>query len=348
MVAGRSIRQPLVFLFRSMMTAVTLHLAPFRGITHKAYRNAFARHMGHIDVYYAPFISGSGLEKIHPKKLIDLIPLSDNYAPTIPQIISNNADEIMLIDNVLYEEGYHHLNWNLGCPFRRIANKKRGCGMLPYLDEIDRILNKVCGSLKTSLSVKTRLGYHRPDEIISVLEVFNRYPIYKIILHSRTGVQLYGGKTNPGKYAECLSISKHPMVYNGDIYNHSQYRKLQARFPGQKEWMLGRGALINPFLAMEIRNIFLPDDQKRIRLNSFHNDLWEYAMARIPGEKKQIGWMKAVWHYLSGIFSTGKEAFEEIKRSHTSKAFEKAAQEAMQGDFAGEDQIRSHFLSLTR
>ncbi len=348
MVAGWTIRQPLVFLFRSMMTAVTLHLAPFRGITHKAYRNAFAMHMGHIDVYYAPFISGSGLEKIHPKKLIDLIPLSDNYAPTIPQVISNNADEIILIDNILYEEGYHHLNWNLGCPFRRIANKKRGCGMLPYPGEIDRILNKVCGSLKTSLSVKTRLGYHRPDEITSVLEVFNRYPIYRIILHSRTGVQLYGGKTDPGKYAECLSISKHPMVYNGDIYNHSQYKKLQARFPGQKEWMLGRGALINPFLALEIRNISLSEKDKKNRLEVFHDELWEYTQACIPGEKKQIGWMKAVWHYLSGVFAGGLEAFVDIKRSDSGKKYQVAVRNVMQGDFANEEQIRAHFLALTK
>lgn len=333
---------------RSKMTAVSLYMAPFRGITHKAYRNAHARHMGHVDAYYAPFVSGLGQGKIHPGKMIDLVPFTGNKAPVIPQIISNDPREIIMFGNALYEKGYRHLNWNLGCPFERIANKKRGCGLLPYPNEIDRILNRVFTELKIALSVKTRLGYDHPDQIKPVLEVFNRYPLYKVILHPRTGMQRYGGKADPGKYAECLHLSSHPMIYNGDIYNHSQYKTLQAMFPGQTEWMLGRGALINPFLAMEICNLFLPDDQKRIRLKAFHNDLWEYAMTRIPGEKKQIGWMKAVWHYLSGIFSAGKEAFEAIKRSQTLKSFEQATCKAIQGDFAGEEQIRTHFLSLTR
>ncbi len=330
--------------FRLMTTQ--LLFAPFRGITHKAYRNAFARHIGSIDVFYAPFISGQ--DRIHPSKLQDILPAEENAAHTVPQVLSNNAGEIIELGNVLASHGYKHLNWNLGCPFARIANKKKGCGMLPYPLKMEHILSQVSGAMNIALSVKTRLGHHHPEEIIKILEVLNQFPIQHVVVHPRTGKQVYTGKADPLWYAECLKISKHPLIYNGDIFNLAQYNKLKTLFPGQSEWMLGRGALINPFLASEIRGKTLSTDEKRVKLLAFHNEMWVHARAKTMNQQKRIGSMKAIWHYMSGILQNSSEAFLHIKRSVTDKAYLTAVNKALQQDFATEEQIESHFLKLTK
>ncbi|TVR44147.1 MAG: tRNA-dihydrouridine synthase family protein [Bacteroidia bacterium] len=347
----RKVSQQTIYICRKNPQAPVqplLSFAPFRGITHKAYRNAFARHIGGIDTYYAPFISGTGTAQVHPAKLEDLIPISQQAAPTIPQVISNNAGEMILLGNILADRGYTELNWNLGCPFARIANKKRGCGLIPYPEIVDSILAEAVPKLHPALSVKTRLGYRHPGEIRKLLEVLNQYPIKKIIIHTRTGKQVYSGKADPAAFADCLKLSAHPLVYNGDIIHVPQLTFLQSVFPEQREWMVGRGLLINPFLALEIKGTVLTPAEKRDRLKAFHEEIWQAARERIGHETRRIGWMKAIWHYMSGMFSARDEVFFHIKRSKTDKEYLKAAEHGIQQNFADETELEAHFLKLTK
>ncbi len=328
--------------------APVMLMAPFRGITHWAWRNAFARHIGGCDELFAPFISGSGTEKVHPGKLVDILPVEKNLAPTIPQVISTNADEIALLGNTLADQGYEELNWNLGCPFARIANKKRGCGMLPYPELLNDILEKVFSKINIGLSVKTRLGYHHPEEIFKAMEVLNNYPLSRIILHPRTGRQGYKGQANPAGFARCLQMSKHPLVYNGDIFNATQFNKLRSAFPQQAAWMVGRGALMNPFLPAELKGICFDDDEKRKKLEAFHFELWYHACGHHGQEARALGSMKAVWHYMAGIFADAKAVFTHIKRAKTREAYLAAVDSALQADFAGEEQLERYFWELTK
>ncbi|MFO7874839.1 MAG: tRNA-dihydrouridine synthase family protein [Bacteroidales bacterium] len=325
-----------------------LLLAPFRGITHKAYRNAFAAFFNGVDEMYAPFISGFGADHVPASKLEDIVPFSENQAPTVPQFISNAPGEIIALGHALKEQGFTHMNWNLGCPFARIARKKRGSGLLPYPELVDRILQEVCKEVPIAISIKTRMGYNNANEIIPVLNVLNNHPVRHIIIHPRTGEQMYRGQAQPEAFAECLSISKHPLIYNGDIYNVSQYRKLQARFPEQLTWMLGRGALINPFLPAAIRDYDYTDTEKRERLAGFHNTLWLHARSHIQDERKALGTMKAIWYYLSGIFSGGKQGFDTIKRTTNASDYEKAVALALQKPFANEAELEAYFFSMTK
>ena len=329
-------------------TKPELLMAPFRGITHKSWRNAFARHIGGFDEMFAPFISGAGATKIHPDKLADVMPLNDNLTPTVPQIIGIDADEIILLGNTLADLGFEELNWNLGCPFARIANKKRGCGLLPYPDVLNEILEKVFSSIQIKLSIKTRLGYHQADEIQSVIPILNQYPISRVILHPRTGKQGYRGQADPEGYGRASQLIKHPIIYNGDIYNLSQLRQLQMRFPGQKSWMVGRGALINPFLPKEIKGYAMTDEEKRKQMTAFHFELWHMAWKSQLHESRTLGAMKAIWHYMAGTFANGGEVFTRIKRAKKRETYIDAVDYALQQDFAGDTDLEKHFFQLTK
>lgn len=283
---------------------------------------------------YTPFVSGLGIIKINPSKLQDLLPKNSNIIDTVPQIISTDPREIVLFSKVMQDNGYDHINWNLGCPFSRIANKKRGCGILPYPDELKSILDNIYKEDTIQISIKTRLGYYNNDEIFTILKMLDAYPLKNIILHPRTGLQLYSGEANPELYKKCLDITKHEMIYNGDIYNISQYKKMQQYIPTQQSWMLGRGALLNPFIAMGIKGIVLSHDEKKKKLIEFHADFLSVLKNNYNKNEKIIGRLKAVWKYMSGVFHNGENVFNIIKECKSLEEYSVAVKTAFETDFA--------------
>ena len=107
----------------------TLSLAPFQGITDMVYRNCFMKHFSGIDKYYTPFFSG--IQKNHAKNLQteEIDPRCNDIHTLTPQILSNDATEILRFAEQCQQMGYREINLNLGCPFPCVANKKRGCGL---------------------------------------------------------------------------------------------------------------------------------------------------------------------------------------------------------------------------
>ncbi|MEE4178338.1 MAG: tRNA-dihydrouridine synthase family protein [Bacteroides sp.] len=320
-----------------------LLFAPFKGLTTKVFRNAFERHFGGFNAMYAPFVSGLGNDRIHPAKLYDFLPRSANLVDTVPQILSNDARQIILLGKAIHTQGFDHLNWNLGCPFSRIASKKRGCGILPYPEQLDQILHKVFKELPLKLSIKTRLGYFQPSEILSVLEVLNHYPIHLLIIHARVGTQIYSGEVDLDSFGKCLDISKIKLSYNGDIVHIPRFRELQQRFPNISTWMIGRGALINPFLPNEIKGIHFEYSEKRKRLSGFHQELIAEGLSTKENEARLLGSLKAVWYYMSGYFENPLEVFSAIKRTTTLDQYQQILGHTLGLPFADDDKMAYYF-----
>lgn len=319
-----------------------LLLAPFKGLTTKVFRNAFTRHFGDF-TWYAPFISGLGQESIHTDKLRDILPKSANLSETIPQILSTDAREIILLGKTLHRHGYDHLNWNLGCPFSRIASKKKGSGLLPYPEDLDRILETVFKELPVRLSIKTRLGYRSPGEILKVMEVLNRYPIHLLIIHARIGTQIYSGEPDLEGFSQCLEVSKLPLAYNGDIIHCSRFLEFRQTFPSINTWMIGRGALINPFLPLEITGLNLEDAEKRQRLIDFHRELLQEGLQSGSPEARLLGSVKAVWYYMAGMFSNPGKLFSAIKITGTLSQYQQVLGNALKEPFASETELEQYF-----
>ena len=168
-----------------------LSLGPFQGITDAPFRNVFKRHFGGIDKFYTPFFTG--IQKDHAKNLQveEIDPRCNDVETLTPQILSTDAEEILRFARQCKQLGYKEINLNMGCPFPRVANKKRGCGLLPYPDKVEALFETVFEQIDINFSVKCRLGYFCPDEIEPVIAVFNRFPLSELIIHPRIGKQLY-------------------------------------------------------------------------------------------------------------------------------------------------------------
>ena len=256
---------------------VRLSLGPFQGITDAPFRNVFKRHFGGIDKFYTPFFTGIHKEE-HAKNLQgeEIDPRCNDVETLTPQILSTDAEEILRFAKQCKELGYKEINLNMGCPFPRVANKKRGCGLLPYPDKVAQMFETIfehIGDMK--FSVKCRLGYFDPQEIEAIIPIFNRFPLSELIIHPRIGKQLYKGEADVERFAALIPYINVPLVYNGDIFSVESFERIEGVInePVEKrrlttsnldfdklndrrhvnQFMLGRGLLANPFLAEDIK-----------------------------------------------------------------------------------------------
>ncbi|MBO7489132.1 MAG: tRNA-dihydrouridine synthase family protein [Bacteroidales bacterium] len=233
-----------------------LILAPMQGLTELLFRRAFHRcYPGAFDYAVSPFLSLThGNLKVADKKIEDVLPqLNVDSMPVIPQLLGHETDEFIDLSNRLFDLGYTEVNWNMGCPMRRVAGKHRGSGILPHPDEVRAILEQIVPNIKPQLSVKIRLGYYSENEIDNIIPVLNDFPLKDVTIHPRIGKQVYSGRTNLDKLSEVLPSIRHKVIYNGDINSVFDYSKIRTLFPQIKDVMIGRGVLYNPLLPIQIR-----------------------------------------------------------------------------------------------
>ncbi len=302
------------------------YLAPIRGITDALFRNIFHSHFPYFDAAVAPFINPQRFAGTN-KLLIDILPQHNTTLKIVPQLLYNNADDFVNLGLRLKDLGYSHINWNLGCPAPMVANKQRGSGLLPYPDRITELLEKVLSKLDIEISIKTRLGFKDPGDIEILLPRLELFKLKEIIIHPRIGRQLYRGNADPNGFAHCMSLSSHHLVYNGDITTTDDFHNLSALFPEITTWMIGRGALANPFLVGEIRGEKIQPGEKRKRIQDFHEELFEKLSERLSGPSHLLSRLKQIWAYLIESFPEKHKQLKKIRKANTVDKYQQAMDE---------------------
>jgi tRNA-dihydrouridine synthase len=126
---------------------------------------------------------------------------------------------------------------------------------------------------------------------------------------------MYDGKASQKLFTEAVSSSNHSMVYNGDIDAVETFQEIKNQLPEVNQWMIGRGLLINPGLALQIKGELAEPKQLRIRLREFHDLLLEAYSARLEGSGHLLMKMNQFWSYFSGSFENPHKAMKLVKKS---------------------------------
>ncbi len=305
-----------------------LSLGPFQGITDAPFRNVFKRHFGGIDKFYTPFFTGIHKEE-HAKNLQgeEIDPKFNDVETLTPQILSTDAEEILRFAKQCKQLGYKEINLNMGCPFPRVANKKRGCGLLPYPDMVEAMLDRVFEEIDIKFSVKCRLGYFSPDEIEAIIPIFNKFPLSELIIHPRIGKQLYKGEADVERFKRLIPYINAPLVYNGDVFSVNGFGRIRNAVLPMNRFMLGRGLLTNPFLAEEIRGGAWNAPERTERLHAYVIDLYKDRLRHAGGSPKVLGRMKELWSYLMYSFEKPQNVWRKIKKINALREYEEAVEE---------------------
>lgn len=299
-----------------------LSLAPIQGMTLAYYRNLYSEIFGNIDIYYSPFIATTDMRKVNPVIFKDLFPESNTVShPIVPQLLGNNGVDFKYYASRIVDLGYKEINWNIGCPYHTVTKKLKGSGILNHPDMIEAFLDEVCLDDSYDLNVKMRLGLNNLDEGMKVIEILNQYPLSGLTIHGRTGMQKYEGNVDLDAFEELYSSCKHQVTYNGDIFTLQDYKEIQERFPSIDNYMLGRGALADPFLPAAIKGNIIPTEEKMKKMRIFHDAVYSYYEEMSSGDKLLCDKMKEFWMYNSVHLDPTGEYMMKIKRSHTTDSY---------------------------
>ncbi len=325
-------------------------LAPMEGITGYIYRNAYIKYFGDMDRYYTPFIASTGLNH---KELNDVLPEHNaefklgpesDRPRLVPQILTNRAEDFLVIADRLGQMGYSHVNLNLGCPSGTVVSRGRGAGFLQYPQQLDAFLAEIFQKCSLDISIKTRIGVSDTAQWEELLRIYAQYPVEELIVHPRIQRDFYKCPIRWEEMETALGYWERtgceiPLCYNGEIHSLAQYQALRQRFPRIGRVMLGRGLLKDPYLAGRLRqwedgqqvpevtgDIVFPV-QRRETLWAFHQELLEGYRTVMSGDQNALFKMKELWTYFGESFPEKDKALKKIRKAGDMVQYEGAVRE---------------------
>ena len=305
--------------------AHTLISSPLQGFTDYRFRNAFHKYFGGIDVYYAPYIRLNGKMEIKPVYERDLQHNNNVGLNVIPQVMTCDANEFLFVIEYVQSLGYQELNWNLGCPYPMVTNRGMGSGLIANPEKIDHILDRAHSETDITISMKMRMGYDEPSEILRSFPVLNKYPLKNIGIHARIGKQLYAGGVDWDSFERCMEQTKHQLYYNGDITSVEAFREVSDRFPSIDHWMIGRGLIADPWLPSMIKDDETEYQEDRMEVFSdFHDMLFRQFEEKLTGDKAIIRKMVSYWEYFETVLPEAKREIKKLKKTKTIEDYDDA------------------------
>lgn len=307
-----------------------LSMAPLRGVTVAAFRDVFADLFGGLDRALAPFVPTVAGDRVKPALLKDVAMVSHGAMRVVPQVIGKDPAQLAAMVGALRDLGHTEVNLNVGCPWKFVAKKGRGAGLLADADALRRMLDAGCGALPAGFSVKVRLGLKDTGLLARRIELLNQYPLAEVVVHPRTAEQMYGGEVHLDAFEAIYREFHAPVTYNGDLYTVEDFRCVRTRFPGVTRWMLGRGLVADPFLPAAIRAadggqpaqaVARPPTVEALR--AFHDALFARCRSELFGPASILGRMKELWGYLHERCEGGGELLRRIQRCHRVEEYER-------------------------
>lgn len=296
------------------MEKLKISFAPLQGFTEYTYRNIHSQLMGGVDDYYAPYLRLYPDDRRNQKQITDIDP-KNNTTQVIPQVLVNNETDFLRFAHILEDFGYSEMNLNLGCPYPMVTNRNLGSGLLSNHDTITNMLDSALPKTKIKLSVKMRVGLTDANEGLPLVERLNNYDLTKLIIHPRNAKQLYKGNANIDLFKQCIPLSRHKLVYNGDITDLESFQTVANELPEISEFMIGRGLLFDPFLGIRIKDEkTLPISNKTDLLKEFHDTYFEISLNQTSGFSHTHQRMLQFWSYFAYSFNHPKKAIKLIKK----------------------------------
>ena len=279
------------------------YFAPMEGLTDSVYRRLHHTYFPGVDRYYMPFISPTVHRSLTPREAREL-PRADSEAfVAIPQIMTKVPEDFLWAAVQCAELGYGEVNLNLGCPSGTVVAKGKGSGMLADPESLDRFLDGIFTAAPLPVSVKSRLGLTDPQEFPRLLEVYNRYPIAELTLHPRVRKAFYSGSVDMEMFDYCVTNSKNPLCYNGDICSLEDAARIGEKYPQVGSIMIGRGLIGDP-------GMLTPGGTTPDALEEMFDEMLEAYMTLFGGSRNAMFRLKEHWgmliHRFEGSEKLGK------------------------------------------
>jgi nifR3 family TIM-barrel protein len=178
--------------------------------------------------------------------------ISEKEKPVAAQIFSSNTEHIVNAAKILEKKGFDIIDFNFGCPSKKIMQQGSGGALLKRKNKVAEIVKELSESVNIPITVKIRSGFDKKNiNAVEIAKLCEKNGASAIIIHARTIEQGYSGKADWEIIKRVKENVKIPVIGNGDIFNGEDAERMLNETDCDYV-MIGRGAIGNPFIFHQI------------------------------------------------------------------------------------------------
>lgn len=298
-----------------------LFLAPMEGITDWLMRD-FLTKIGGIDHCVTEF------QRVTTNVLPDHVffktapelknqSLTEAGVPVSFQLLGGDAQMVALNAERVCDLGALAVDLNFGCPAPTVNRHDGGATLLKNPIRLYNMISEVRKKIPNHIPVtaKVRLGFDHKEDHINIAKAVQDGGAHWLTVHARTKTDGY----KPPAYwdyihrmRESISI---PVIANGEVWNVDDFMRIRS-ITGCEDVMIGRGAMANPFIFLEIKESLKQNQIVKIadwgNITKLLLDFYQLAH-QCRGDRFAINRTKAWMRYLKLQFPEAEVFFNKIK-----------------------------------
>lgn len=201
------------------------------------------------------------------------------------------GDAVALAENAARgaELGAPEIDLNFGCPAPLVNRHDGGAVLLQWPERVEKIVREVRRAVPAHVPVtaKMRLGFHDKSLALANADAISAGGVSRLTVHCRTKTEMYRAPAHWEWIPKIQERCGFPVVANGEIWTQEDLKSCQ-QLSLAEEFMIGRGALADPFLFLRLRGKEVERSRRALLLPFFERNLGAHGPAYAQARTKQM------------------------------------------------------------
>ena len=299
---------------RKLQVNPPLLLAPMAGLTHSAFRQIISG-FGGAGLLSTEMLSVKKLPNENSRVSPYLI-RTNSEKPLSYQLLVTNAGEIARAIDALHALKADTVDLNMGCPAPTVRKLGAGIYLMEQPEEVRRIVGEARKRTALPLSAKIRLGAELDERKLKAFcAMLEDEGIDMLSVHARLKKESFARRPRWECIAKIKDWLRIPVIANGGIFSVQDAEECM-RVSHADGLMLGRGAVIRPWLFAEIaRNVYgCAIAEPTVSLPAVYGNFIDLLSGLFRPEHR-LGRLKEFTHYFAQNYKFGHHLASRVQTS---------------------------------